>query len=167
VKPLPEYVGELPNISGHESEVERVAVAARDKALFDKGVLADDALKLSETRLASATAERASALANVERTRIDLSRAKDALRRARVTSPLGGTVVAVGVEVGRLVSSGTGLSASPDAVARSSLSAATLICLAAANASVAIDSRHNKAPCASARASSTVTPLPFFHGWRV
>jgi hypothetical protein len=34
VKPLPEYVGELPNISGHESEVERVAVAARDKALF-------------------------------------------------------------------------------------------------------------------------------------
>jgi hypothetical protein len=31
---LPEYVGELPNISGHESEVQRVAVAARDKALF-------------------------------------------------------------------------------------------------------------------------------------
>lgn len=88
---------------------------ARDKALYDKGVLADDALKLSETRLASATAERASALANVERTRIDLSRAKDALRRARVTSPLAGTVVAVGVEVGRVVSSGTGLSASPDA----------------------------------------------------
>ena len=88
---------------------------ARDKALFDKGVLADDALKLSETRLASANAERASALANVERTRIDLSRAKDALRRARVTSPLAGTVVAVGVEVGRVVSSGTGLSASPDA----------------------------------------------------
>jgi HlyD family secretion protein len=88
---------------------------ARDKALFDKGVLAEEALKLSETRLASANAERASALANLERTRIDLSRAKDALRRARVTSPLGGTVVAVGVEVGRVVSSGTGLSASPDA----------------------------------------------------
>jgi multidrug efflux pump subunit AcrA (membrane-fusion protein) len=88
---------------------------ARDTALFQKGVLADDALKLAETRLASATAERASATANVERTRLDLSRAKDALRRARVTSPLTGTVVAVGVEVGRVVSSGTGLSASPDA----------------------------------------------------
>lgn len=88
---------------------------ARDKGLFDKGVLPDDALKLSETRLASANAERASALANVERTRIDLSRSKDALRRARVTAPMAGTVVAVGVEVGRVVSSGTGLSASPDA----------------------------------------------------
>src|SRR5690606_10562009 len=36
-------------------------------------------------------------------------------RRAKVTSPQAGTVVAVGVEVGRVVSSGTGLSASPDA----------------------------------------------------
>jgi hypothetical protein len=34
VNPLPEYVGELPNISGHESEVQQVALAARDKALF-------------------------------------------------------------------------------------------------------------------------------------
>jgi multidrug efflux pump subunit AcrA (membrane-fusion protein) len=94
-------------------EAERAV--ARDSALFQKGVLADDALKLAETRLASATAERASAVANVERTRLDLSRAKDALRRARVIAPLAGTVVAVGVEVGRVVSSGTGLSASPDA----------------------------------------------------
>lgn len=88
---------------------------ARDKGLFDKGVLSDDALKLSEVRVASAAAERASAQANVERTRIDLSRSRDALRRARVTAPMAGTVVAVGVEVGRVVSSGTGLSASPDA----------------------------------------------------
>jgi len=34
VNPLPEYVGELPNISGHESDVQQVALAARDKALF-------------------------------------------------------------------------------------------------------------------------------------
>jgi multidrug efflux pump subunit AcrA (membrane-fusion protein) len=110
-------------IASAEAVLQRTEVAvkeaergvARDKALFDKGVLADDALKLSETRLASAAAERASALANVERTRIDLSRARDALRRARVTAPMAGTVVAVGVEVGRVVSSGTGLSASPDA----------------------------------------------------
>jgi HlyD family secretion protein len=88
---------------------------ARDKQLLDKAVLSDDAFKLSESRLASALAEQKSAVANVERTRIDLSRAKDALRRAKVTSPLAGTVVAVGVEVGRVVSSGSGLSASPDA----------------------------------------------------
>ncbi len=88
---------------------------ARDKQLLDKGVLSEDAFKLSETRLASGLAEQKSAQANVERTRIDLSRAKDALRRAKVTSPQAGTVVAVGVEVGRVVSSGTGLSASPDA----------------------------------------------------
>ncbi|MFN2165039.1 MAG: glycosyl hydrolase family 57, partial [Anaerolineae bacterium] len=31
---LPEYVGEVPNISGNESDVIRVAQAARDKALF-------------------------------------------------------------------------------------------------------------------------------------
>lgn len=34
MKPLPEYLGELPNISGHESEIERLAVMARDKTLF-------------------------------------------------------------------------------------------------------------------------------------
>jgi HlyD family secretion protein len=110
-------------IAGAEAVLMRTEVAvkeaerglARDKGLFDKGVLADDALKLSESRVASAAAERQSAQANVERTRIDLSRAKDALRRARVTAPQAGTVVAVGVEVGRVVSSGTGLSASPDA----------------------------------------------------
>lgn len=110
-------------IAGAEAVLMRTEVAvkeaerglARDKGLLDKGVLADDAFKLSESRVASAAAERQSALANVERTRIDLSRAKDALRRARVTAPQAGTVVAVGVEVGRVVSSGSGLSASPDA----------------------------------------------------
>ena len=110
-------------IAGAEAVLMRTDVAvkeaerglARDKGLLDKGVLADDAFKLSESRVASAAAERQSALANVERTRIDLSRAKDALRRARVTAPQAGTVVAVGVEVGRVVSSGSGLSASPDA----------------------------------------------------
>ncbi len=95
------------------SEAERAA--ARDKTLFDKGVLADDVVKLTESRLLTARAERASAQANVERTRIDLHRAKDALKRAKVTAPMAGTVVAVGVEVGRVVTSGTGLSASPDA----------------------------------------------------
>lgn len=87
----------------------------RDKKLAASNVIADDALKLDESRLAGATAERAQANANVERTRIDLNRSKDALRRAKVQAPQNGTVVAVGVEVGRVVSSSTGLSASPDA----------------------------------------------------
>ena len=87
----------------------------RDKKLADKNVLPEDTLRLDESRVAGVNAERAQAAANVERTRIDLSRAKDALRRARVQAPQAGTVVAVGVEVGRVVSSSTGLSASPDA----------------------------------------------------
>lgn len=87
----------------------------RDKKLADKNVLPEDTLRLDESRVAGVNAERAQAAANVERTRIDLNRAKDALRRARVQAPQAGTVVAVGVEVGRVVSSSTGLSASPDA----------------------------------------------------
>ena len=87
----------------------------RDRKLAGQGVLADDTLKLDESRLAGASAERAQAQANVERARVDLVRSKDALRRARVTAPQTGTVVAVGVEVGKVVTAGTGLSASPDA----------------------------------------------------
>ncbi len=88
---------------------------ARDQKLAASNVIADDVLKLDESRVAGAVAERAQANANVERTRIDLNRSKDALRRAKVQAPQQGTVVAVGVEVGRVVSSSTGLSASPDA----------------------------------------------------
>lgn len=110
-------------IAGAEAVLARADVAVkeaergleRDKKLADKGVLADDVLKLSESRVAGVVAERAQASANVQRTRLDLNRARDALGRARVTAPQAGTVVAVGVEVGRVVSSSTGLSASPDA----------------------------------------------------
>ena len=87
----------------------------RDKKLAAQNVLPDDTLKLDESRLAGAAAEKAQAQANVERTRVDLNRSRDALRRAKVQAPQAGTVVAVGVEVGRVVSSSTGLSASPDA----------------------------------------------------
>jgi multidrug efflux pump subunit AcrA (membrane-fusion protein) len=87
----------------------------RDRGLAAKGVLPDDTLKLSESRLASLVADRAQAEANVQRTRLDLNRARDALGRAKVVAPQAGTVVAVGVEVGKVVSSSTGLSASPDA----------------------------------------------------
>jgi multidrug efflux pump subunit AcrA (membrane-fusion protein) len=88
---------------------------SRDLQLANQGVLAEDVLKVDQSRLSAAEAERAQARANVERARVDLDRSKDALRRARVVAPLAGTVVAVGVEVGRVVSSATGMSASPDA----------------------------------------------------
>ncbi len=94
-------------------EAERALV--RDTRLAGQNVLPDDTLKLDESRVASAQAEKSQAQANIERTRVDLNRSKDALRRAKVQAPQSGTVVAVGVEVGRVVSSSTGLSASPDA----------------------------------------------------
>jgi multidrug efflux pump subunit AcrA (membrane-fusion protein) len=110
-------------IAGAEAVLARADVALkeaeraveRDRGLAAKGVLPDDTLKLSESRLAGLVAERAQADANVQRTRLDLNRARDALGRAKVVAPQAGTVVAVGVEVGRVVSSSTGLSASPDA----------------------------------------------------
>lgn len=81
----------------------------RDRALKDKGVLADEQLKVGESRAALARAELDSASSQLERMRLDLSRARDALRRAQVTAPRGGTVVAVGVEVGQVVSAVQGL----------------------------------------------------------
>ncbi|MBI1947481.1 MAG: efflux RND transporter periplasmic adaptor subunit [Deltaproteobacteria bacterium] len=81
----------------------------RDRSLKDKGVLADEQLKIGESRVALARAELDSASAQLERVRLDLSRARDALRRARVTAPSAGTVVAVGVEVGQVVSAVQGL----------------------------------------------------------
>jgi HlyD family secretion protein len=86
----------------------------RDMKLREKGVLAEDALKLSQSRLDLARAEQDQSGAALERTRLDLSRARDTLRRARVTAPIAGTVVAVGVEVGQVVSAVSGISASGD-----------------------------------------------------
>lgn len=110
-------------VSAAEALVARADVAVkeaeraleRDQKLADKNVLPEDTLRLDESRLAGARAERAQATANVDRSRVDLNRSRDALRRARVQAPQDGTVVGVGVEVGRVVSSSTGLSASPDA----------------------------------------------------
>ena len=87
----------------------------RDQKLRDKGVVSDDQIKLAESRVALSEADTAQAKANGERTRVDLQRARDALRRAKVVAPSAGTVVAVGIEEGQVVSAVTGLSASPDA----------------------------------------------------
>ena len=46
---------------------------ARDRTLAEKGVLADDALKLSESRLAGTVADQQQAKANVQRHRIVLT----------------------------------------------------------------------------------------------
>lgn len=86
----------------------------RDTRLKEKGVLAEDALKLAQSRVELARADLEQATASVERTRLDLNRARDTLRRARVTAPTAGTVVAVGVEVGQVVSAVSGISASGD-----------------------------------------------------
>jgi multidrug efflux pump subunit AcrA (membrane-fusion protein) len=81
----------------------------RDRNLREKGVVADEQLRLSESRAELARAELEQAQAGVERTRLDLQRARDALRRARVAAPTAGTIVAVGVEVGQVVSAVQGL----------------------------------------------------------
>ncbi|HEY4221099.1 MAG TPA: efflux RND transporter periplasmic adaptor subunit [Myxococcota bacterium] len=81
----------------------------RDRGLKDKGVVADEQLKLGQSRLDLAKADVDSAKASIERADLDLQRARDALRRARVTAPAAGTVVAVGVEVGQVVSAVQGL----------------------------------------------------------
>jgi HlyD family secretion protein len=86
----------------------------RDTRLKEKGVLAEDALKLTQSRLELARADLQQAGAGLERTKLDLNRARDTLRRARVTAPAAGTVVAVGVEVGQVVSAVSGISASGD-----------------------------------------------------
>lgn len=89
------------------AEAERAV--QRDRSLREKGVLAEEQLKVGESRVALSRAELDSASSQLERVRLDLSRARDALRRARVTAPSAGTVVAVGVEVGQVVSAVQGL----------------------------------------------------------
>ena len=81
----------------------------RDQKLKDKGVVADEQLKIDQSRLDLARADVDSAKASIGRAQLDLQRARDALRRARVTAPNAGTIVAVGVEVGQVVSAVQGL----------------------------------------------------------
>lgn len=95
----------------------------RDRALRDRGVLPEEQLKLSESRAELARADLKQAEANVERTRLDMQRASDALRRARVLAPIGGTIVAVGVEVGQVVSAVQGLAGGGDAMSSLGLGA--------------------------------------------
>lgn len=86
----------------------------RDLKLKERGVVADEQVKLTESRAELARADVQQARAGIDRTRLDLQRARDALRRARVTAPAAGTVVAVGVEVGQVVSAVQGLTAGGD-----------------------------------------------------
>ncbi len=105
-------------LAGAEAAQKRATLAVeeaqrgleRDKLLKQKGVVADEQLKVDESRLALSRADVDQSNAAIERTRLDLQRARDALRRARVAAPIAGTVVAVGVDVGQVVSAVQGLS---------------------------------------------------------
>jgi multidrug efflux pump subunit AcrA (membrane-fusion protein) len=86
----------------------------RDLKLRASGVVPEEQIKVSESRAQLARADLDQAKAGIDRTRLDLQRARDALRRAKVTAPNDGTVVAVGVEVGQVVSAVQGLTAGGD-----------------------------------------------------
>ena len=104
-------------LAGADAMKKRAALAVaeaergveRDVKLKDKGVVADEQLKLGQSRLELARADVDQAKASIDRAQLDLQRARDALRRARVNAPIAGTVVAVGVEVGQVVSAVQGL----------------------------------------------------------
>lgn len=75
----------------------------RDEKLFAKAVLPEDGLRASRSRVKLAEADIAQASAARERARLDLLRAEDAWRKARVVAPLAGTIVDVSMEVGQVV----------------------------------------------------------------
>jgi HlyD family secretion protein len=103
-----------------ESNVKRAQLAQteaeraldRDRVLEQKGAVTQEQLKAEQSRLDLAHVDGEQAKAALERAHLDLQRAQDALQRARVKAPIGGTVVAVGVEVGTLVSPASGFSTS-------------------------------------------------------
>lgn len=109
-------------LAGAEAMEKRASLAVaeadraveRDRKLRASGVVPDEAIRVSESRAQLARADHDQARAGIDRTRLDLQRARDALRRAKVTAPNDGTVVAVGVEVGQVVSAVQGLTAGGD-----------------------------------------------------
>lgn len=86
--------------------------ATRDARLSEKGVLAGDAARASRSRVDLSRADLESSRAQSERARLDLLRAQDALKKALVTAPIDGTVVAVNLEVGQIAAPVSGLSGS-------------------------------------------------------
>ncbi len=77
----------------------------RDAKLVERGAVSKEQMVMGQNRLALSQADTASARANLERTQIELARAQDTLEKSVVHSPLTGTAVAVGVEVGQVVGS--------------------------------------------------------------
>lgn len=86
---------------------------ARDTKLRERGVLAEDVVKASAARVQLVSADLRQAEAAVERARLDLARAEDALAKAKVVAPIDGTVVAVNLEVGQVAAPTAGLSSQP------------------------------------------------------
>ncbi|MCP4501915.1 MAG: efflux RND transporter periplasmic adaptor subunit [Deltaproteobacteria bacterium] len=87
----------------------------RDQDLVKRNIGSQESVRVLEARLAMSHTDVRQAKAQRERARLDLLRAKESLRKTRVLAPLSGTVVAVGLEVGQIVSNlgAGGLTASP------------------------------------------------------
>lgn len=76
----------------------------RDEDLAERGLLPKEQLSALQARLALAQTDVVQSKASLDRARIDMRRAKDALDKTRVLSPAKGVVVDIGVDVGQVVS---------------------------------------------------------------
>jgi len=75
----------------------------RDSRLGKSGLIAADVVASGKNRVPLAEADVSQARAGLERTRLDLSRAEDALKKTQVVAPIAGTVVSVPIEVGQVI----------------------------------------------------------------
>ncbi len=97
----------------------------RDELLKKRGAIPPEQVAATRARLELSEADIDTAKASVDRTRLDLVRARDALKKTRVTAPLAGTVVDVGLEVGQVVAPmSAGLSGSSSSSALTGLGGA-------------------------------------------
>lgn len=83
---------------------------ARNQALLAREVGTQAQVTADEARVQLALADVKQALAGQERARLELLRAEDALRKAKVVAPIAGVVVDVSLEVGEVVAPLGGMS---------------------------------------------------------
>ena len=83
---------------------------ARNQALLSRDIGTKAQVSADEARVRLALADVKQALAGQERARLELLRAEDALRKAKVSAPIAGVVVDVSLEVGEVVAPLGGMS---------------------------------------------------------
>lgn len=83
---------------------------ARNQALLARDIGTQVQVTADEARVQLAIADLKQALAGQERARLELLRAEDALRKAKVVAPIAGVVVDVSLEVGEVVAPLGGMS---------------------------------------------------------